>query len=324
MSESEELFRRPREATIRFSDVFGNIPLADSLQNIPDFDAVLTDAVRNTGRFPDSTFPIGAWPELGDYALVLLDQLRNAQAEQSQSLQASGHPDAEALRTSLGGAVLAVINCAPRTDSHRRTGENGDTFYVGLTKAGNEIYGQLKFFRGIHARGWLKELFKIPNEGGLWQEREQFRSSYVTQARLRPNILEQAEPNQVPDIELDGRLAYVDKFGNAKIEVKDIKEAQAGLEPGKKAELRIGEGAGIVAVRAVRSLSEIPEEEIGLYINPTEDSPQSGPGYLELARRVGDPNHTSKHAYAELSRKVSPEGIVRPDEWSRINIELAA
>src|SRR5689334_11291390 len=157
-------FENRREATIQFSDVFGELPAMDG-NALPDFDAVLTAQVRNTNRWRDMHFPTGAWPELGDYGAVLLDQLRQEQIDNSlvaaRLTDGSLQPDLEALKVSLESTLVGVVNCAPRRADHHEKGVNGDEFHVGITTSGVEIYAQLPYFRGLKARGRLTKLFRI-------------------------------------------------------------------------------------------------------------------------------------------------------------------
>ena len=322
-------FERAREATIQFNDVFGVLPVAaaGSTEPLVDFDAELTAQVRNTGSFRDAQYPIGTWPALGDYGVVLLEQLR-----QEQQLKAAGlgldvealdsqlHPDYLALCQSLSGALIAIVNKAPRTNGQSHNGRNGEEFYVGITQAGNEVYGQLPHFRGLKARGWLSQLSRIPNDAGVWQPGEQFRSSYVSALRPTPEILEQVDASEVPKIEQDIRLAYVDTFGNVRLEVANLDSALDHLKRQEVIRLQVGDG-GTVEAHAVERLTDIPRGDLGIYGNPSERNAADGAGYLELVRRVNEPNGHSQHAYHSLVSQVSrqPEGLA-VSCWEGINL----
>lgn len=302
-------FNQPREATIQFSDVFGTLPSNDCYQPITDFDAALTAQVRNTNRFVDAQFSIGSWPELGDYGAVLLEQLRQEQRDTAESLglttedqhREDVHPDFRALAQSLGRTLVAIVNCAPRTNRHQENDHNGDEFYVGITNAGNEIYAQLPYFRGLRARGLLTTLFRIPNDAGVWTPGEQFRSSIVTQARTKPELLEPVNIEQIPKFEFDARVAYADKFGNVRLEVADIEHARAQLSKNKRVSLHVG-ALGTLRADVVQRLIDIAEGQLGIYSNPSEKATEQGPGYLELARRVSKPNEHTAHAYTTLTQ----------------------
>lgn len=321
-------FERRREATIQFSDVFGDLPVSARKPGIPDFDAVLTAQVRNTGRFSDAYFPIGDWPALGDYAAVLIEQLRADQLSSHQNINAKTHPDEAALAASLGAAVVAIVNCAPRRADHHQEGENGDAFFVGLTAGGAEVFAQLPYLRGLHARGQLRELYMIPNDSGVWAPGEQFRSSCVTQARRSPEILEPVgldESCPIPALELDGRVAYADKFGNIRLEVKNIQALQDVLSPDNKVVLDIDGMAQLTDVLAVKQLTDIPEGKLGIYRNPADNHGDEGVAYLELVRRVSNPNNSASHAYASLVQQIADDPTsFNPAEWENINITIEA
>lgn len=333
MAEFDE-FRRRREATIRFSDVFGEPPINGSprLQPLHDFDAHLTDQVRQVNRFIDAQYGIGSWPATGDYAAVLLEQLRAEQITKANRLGlVSGaeidendlHPDDITLLRSLGGAVVAVINHAPRTDEHRIKHQNGDGFYAGVTTSEVEIYGQLAFFRGLNARGFLKSFYEIPEKNPIWVPGEQFRSSFVSQARQYPEILEPKPLSEVPALDLEGRVAYADKFGNVRLEIAQVEQFKELLTPGNAVRLTVdgkdlGERIGVY-----NELPEIPEDQLGLYHNPSEERVEAGVAYYELARRVSGPNNNHNHAYSTLALTASRQrDIISPSDWERIEIQI--
>ena len=321
---------KPREATIQFNDVYGELPLfpqpngilrsllADTIrqEGVDDFDAKLTTQVRNTGRWVDEKFQIGAWPALGDYGVVLLDQLRQHQIDAFREQRAGyahssaleEHPDYTALANSVGKmAVVGVVNWAPRTAEHQQKKKNGEEFYMGVSAAGVEIFAQMRFFRGLHARGRLEHLFRIPNDSGVWPRGEQFRSSIVSQARSRPDVLQKVSLSEVPKLKLNGRLAYVDKFGNVRLEMRNSRDTARAFKGRKEINLVMCAAGypekkyGYIAnINIVSHLVEIPEGELGIYFNPADPSVKSGPHYVELVRRVSDPNANAGHAYEAL------------------------
>lgn len=331
-------FTHEREATIQFSDTFGALPVGgqDAVSHLTDFDAALTAEVRNTGRFRDSQHAIGAWPSLGDYGAVLLTELRQQQIDKAESLgidvpnignlKPKGlHPDIIGLIRSLKRVPVGVVNCAPRRHDHHTNGQNGDEFYVGVSKNGVEIYGQPNYLRGLRARKVLKELFRIPNNSGLWVPGEQFRSSCITQARATPEVLEAAPLSDIPELDLEGRVAYVDTFGNVRLEVADARVVQSKLaaQEGGRALLEIDQRVSKLAVYVVTSLFEIPEGELGIYRNPTDGPATKGPGYLELVKRVSEPTGNKNHAYAELVSHLTDDPVAfDPTNWDKINIDI--
>lgn len=316
---------REREATVQFSDVFGSLPTGSGATH--DFDAVMTAQLRNAGRFVDAHFPIGDWPMLGDYAAVLLEHLRALQTDTLERFEqaAPGHPDAATLRNSLQKAVVVVVNSAPRRSDHHAQNKNGDEFYLGLTQSGVEVYAQLPYFRGLKARGLLASLHRIPNDGGVWPAGEQFRSSCVTQARVFADVLEPTNLDAIDDITLDGRLAYTDKFGNVRLEVKDIAALLPLLHPGGRATLHVGDTGNTIPVHIVQRMTDIPEGEYGVYYNPADVAVQTGPAYLEFVRRVSTPNTYAEHAYATLVSCVTNDpSSFDARSWDSVNIRLTA
>lgn len=331
-------FAKEREATITFNDVHGQIPVGpDSFTPITDFDAELTDQVGNTGHFRDAQYGIGQWPALGDYGAVLLDQLRGQQIDDlhfdvdKSELQINDpdllHPDLARIFRSLGSAVVGVVNSAPRTKEHHEKNQNGEEFYGGVTKNGVEIFAQLPYFRGLNARGNLRSLFRVPNDARLWTPGEQFRSSVVSRARRFPERLEEVDDidSVAPSLEHDGRLAYVDRFGNVRLEVANVDQAAQTLVPGGGVRLRAIDRGAELKLTAVTRMTDIAEGELGIYHNPADPDNRSGAGYLELVRRVSDPNNADNHAYASLRDAVvgDTQGFKLQD-WEEVNLEIDA
>ncbi len=327
-----DMFTRPREATIQFSDVFGAIPGMEHFDasSLYDFDAELTAQVRNAGKFHDAQFSIGYWPELGDYGAVLLEELRRYQQHEIQRKDAAAsgvpeHPDTKVLRRSVDNAVVAVVNCAPRTHIHQEQNLNGDEFHVALTESGLEVYAQLPYFRGLQARGWIKEFYRIPNDSGAWPEGEQFRSSCVTQVRSNTRVLVEEATSVIPSLDLPIRVAYVDKFGNVRLECAELGMLQEHLVPGNTVRLEMESGKRGIVAHVVNRLTDIPEGEVGLYRNPADDPATTGPGYLEFVRRVSNPNGHTAHAYATLIAATGIEsGIFTPAVWRECALSISA
>ena len=334
---SVEPLSRVREATIQFSDVFGEIPtpLVASAPVLPDFDAILTAKVRNCGHFTDSQFAIGAWRELGGYGAVLIEELRWGQLaraleygldpavlDEDTNLHVL-HPDVAMLARSLTRAIVVVVNSAPRTADHHARSENGDEFYVAVTRSGVEVYAQAHFLAGLAARSWITALFRIPNGSGAWADGEQFRSSCVTQVRSRTELLVKEDLSVIPLFEAGGRVAYADTFGNVRVEVPHLRELAQRLATGGSATVT-ADGGRPLEVRVVSRLTGIPEGELGLYLNPADVVESEGPGYLELARRVSSPVNNPTNAYRTLVESLGedPAGF-DPAQWSRRSISIS-
>ncbi len=326
-----DMFTRPREATVQFSDVFGAIPGMEhhDASSLYDFDAELTAQVRNAGKFHDAQFSIGYWPELGDYGAVLLEELRRYQKQELLRKRSGGsagpeHPDVLVLHTSVERAVVAVVNCAPRTNVHQELNLNGEEFHVAITSSGLEVYAQLPYFRGLQARGWIEEFYRIPNDAGAWPEGEQFRSSCVTQVRSNTGVLVQEDTAVIPSLDLPIRVAYVDKFGNVRLECADMGKLQELLMPGRAVNLEVEGGRHSITAHVVKRLTDIPEGEVGLYRNPADDPVASGPGYLEFVRRVSNPNGHAAHAYATLIAATGVDAAVfTPDVWRQCALAIS-
>lgn len=331
-------FDRPRGATIVFSDVFGDIPIGERApKSIVDFDAVITDDVNNQGRFHNGQFPIGAWPEIGEYGAVLVEHLRESQMERAEKegvdsdnledVIAEGglHPDILTLAESLLKTVVVVVNHAPRTADHHASRKNGDEFYAGITQSGVQVFAQLPYFRGLQARGLLRDFYRIPNNSGLWIPKEQYRSSSVTQARTRPELLQPADPNQIPQPELEGRVAYADFFGNVRLEVKNVKPLRDLLAEARQVRLRIDGVKQALMLAVGSSLEDNDPNQLSIYFNPADKPADQGPAYVEIARRVDDPVGNQDHAYSRLSRLAAKgSGLIDPRQWNNLNIEIDA
>jgi hypothetical protein len=323
---SVESFGLPRESTLQFNDVYGPLPV-DGLSIPPpdDFDAVVTSVVRNTGGFQDREFAISdGGGVLGNYATVLVDDLRHQQREQAMEVldglgvtdiadlspeqRASVHPDDETRLRSLETAVVAVVNEAPRTSDHHQTGQNGNDFYVATTNSGVEVYGQAHLLSSLDARGRIETLHRVPN-GRVWPEGEQFRSSVVSDARRHPEVLEEVPRDEnwpVPVLPDGTRLAYADKFGNVRVETSDIHATSKVLSGAERVDLVLEDGqVAIGGLHVVSRLTDIPEGDVGVYVNPADREVENGPGYLEIVRRVSDPNgDTQPRAYHQLAENV--------------------
>lgn len=318
-----------REATIQLSDTFSEGWAPEGAPPVADFDSLLTAQVRNAGRFVDVQSPIGAWPHTGNYGAVLLAQLREEQQRLYgvyEDHKRTGLPDAEVLRESLDSTVVGVVNWAPRTKKHNQNGQNGEDFY--LAQLGNEtgelnlqILSQLPFLSGVASRGLISNLWRVRDNNPVWPKGEQFRSSIVSQLRNFPEGLEWQPTSVVPDLaQLGLYLAFADKYGNSRLE----KPADLDLPelPGASVQLKV-DGHELIA-HGVTRLTEIPEDELGIYINPADPRTAGLPHYVELVRRVSDPNNPSNSAYETLRRKVMPEDSKQHPNWAEVEFEVAA
>lgn len=320
-----------REATIQLSDTFSEGWAPEGAPPIADFDSLLTAQVRNAGRFVDIQSPIGAWPHTGNYGAVLAAELRHEQQRLYAGYVEDGLsdlPDAQVLRRSLERDVAFVINHAPRTKKHHEAGQNGEDFYIAELgseeqRLGLQIFSQLPFLSGVAARGLVQNLWRVRDRNATWPKGEQFRSSIVSQLRNRPNDLEwQPHPELViPEIARHGiHLAFADKYGNSRL------ERRGGLAipelPGADIQLRV-DGKPLRA-HGVTRLTEIPEDELGIYANPADRERPNRPGYIEFVRRVSNPNDPRNSAYETLRRTAAPEGSSQHPDWSQVEIEIAA
>jgi len=310
----EKYLARPVRGIVHFNDVFSEREI--------DFDAELTVIFRNLGNFSDLTFPIGANPKLADYGAVLLDELLG---EEKRIINKIKEVSGCTIGNDLSGkAVLSIINCAPRNSETAGNGKNGKDFHLAITENGVEIYAvPLERLSALETRNKILALFRIPNEKHPFFDgkREQFRSSIITTTRYCPEILEPVfqyenkneliaakksgkHPRVIPEQVRIAEIAYIDKFGNIRLSVKDINEFSAGFgdkEIGDKVEIKIGNSKNIDAYY-VNSLSEIPEGELGIYRNVADGESDCSAGYWEIAKKSKNPNN-EKLSAAEIFNK---------------------
>jgi hypothetical protein len=319
---------RPREATIQLSDTFSEGWAPAGAPPVADFDSLITAQVRNTGQFVDVRSPIGAWPHTGNYGAVLLAELRQEQQRLYsvyENYSRTELPDARVLADSLDQTVVGVINWAPRTEEHHSKGQNGEDFYMAElgTDEGAlniQLFSQLPFLAGVAGRGLISKLWRVRDDNPVWPCGEQFRSSIVSQLRNFPEGVEWVSSGSAT-IDQPGSLslAFADKYGNGRL------EKPAGIElpelPGNTFCLRV-DGRDI-AISGVRRLTEIPENELGVYANPADIARPDRPHYLELVRRVSNPNDPRNSAYETLRRTVLPDSPQHPD-WRQVEMEIVA
>jgi hypothetical protein len=312
----EKYLTRLVRGTVHFNDVFSEREI--------DFDAELTVIFRNLGNFSDLTFPIGKNPKLADYGAVLLDELLGEEKRIIKKIkEVSGRVIGEGLPDK---AVLSVINCAPRNSKTTGNGKNGKDFHLAITENGVEIYAvPIERLSALETRNKILALFRILNEAHpLFDgKREQFRSSIITTTRYCPEILEPVfqyenrneliaakksgkHPRVIPEQKNLAEIAYIDKFGNIRLSVKDNDEFFAGFAGkgiGGRVKVKIGESKNIIA-HYVNSLSEIPEGELGIYRNVADGDDDGSAGYWELAKKSKDPNNEKQPA-SEILREAN-------------------
>lgn len=316
----QQLLTRQIGNQIHFNDVFTDHQV--------DFDAILTVAFRNLGRLQDQYFSIGQNPNSAIYGINLVHDLIKEQARLSkeirnhQPLNTLNHlPDLEK------EAIISVINCAPRSSTHTQSGQNGQDFHLAITSTGLEIYSvPLDGLASLEARNQILALYRIPTAEHQFfnGQHEQFRSSIIVTTRYCPEILQpifqyqsqtellaakanKAHPQAIPPLP-KARLAYLDKFGNARLEIADpiqITKLSQETTRGQSRKLQINQH--IIEAHFVNSLKEIPNNQLGFYYNVADqqDNQEANPQpiYLELVKKSDLPNQetqTAGHLLNEL------------------------
>ena len=196
--------------------------------------------------------------------------------------------------------VVGVINWAPRTDKHREAGQNGEHFYLAELDNNIQILSQLRFLEGVASRRLVRALWRVRDDNPIWPGGEQFRSSIVSQVRNFPEGLVSEPLSVLPKSERGyAYAAFGDKYGNVRLEVPaDVTIPE--IERSKIYHLTIdGKELEEDVIGATR-LTDIHESQLGLYANPADMNKPDVPRYLELVRRVSDPNDPSNSAYATL------------------------
>lgn len=331
LAQTREQLWRPVDGQVHFSDVFPATPGGEAWWQQADFDAGLTVAVESSG-FPDMLqIPIGERSWMAPYGLVLVDDLVCARQDRVGGLDQAGegdiaklHPDvARELRAS-SLAVIALANYAPRDDQSVAGGANGSDFYLAITDAGTEIITTpLSFLRGLDARDRITSLYRIPTKGHpeFDGDHEQFRSARVGRTRRHADHLapvfeyktrealvaakkDGTHPEVIPVDQRAGHIAYVDKFGNVRVELKHAEVLRT---------LRIGEAATLLVknagdeykldVEAASDLRSAPLGRLAVYHNVSDhvDGGSTTTGYAELIARVnGNPSTSKETAIFQL------------------------
>jgi hypothetical protein len=128
----------------------------------------------------------------------------------------------------------------------------------------------------------------------------------------------------IPALTQQGRVAYADKFGNVRLEMADAKDTAEKLQVGSKVSLHLGEEVRLDNLHVVSRLTDIPEGELGVYYNPADPITSGQPHYVELVRRVSNPNTNSEHAYATLVSCLGNSAKVFVPKWDGIDIRITA
>lgn len=306
-SHTLELLKRPSRAIIHFNDVY--------IEREVDFDAKLTTVFRNLGCLGDHFIPIGANLKLSEYGAVLVSELIDEQLRILSTIEQ--YQPVPHLRRLRNEAVLCIINNAPRSKADTAAGKNGKDFYLAITTSGLEIYSvPVTRLRALETRNKILALYRIPNEHHkiFDGKREQFRSSIITTTRYIPDILETvyeyasseavlkakqagSHPQLIPHQEFLAELAYVDKFGNVRLSIKNTQEFLArfgGKQIGDTIHLAVGDSTSIEVLYA-NSMSMVPSGGIGLYQNVADHIDETNPAsYWELIVKVDDPNKKTR------------------------------
>lgn len=312
---TQEQLLRPTNSQIHFSDVFPEITAKDELAwwRRTDFDSRLTVAAESGGLPALEQVPIGMRPWLGRYGLLLVDDLLRSRQQRLQ--QSSSHPDFIKELRSSEGAAIAVANYAPRDDANTEQGSNGSDFYLATTTSGLEVYTTpLSFLSGLEARNRITSLYRIPTKGHpeFNGDQEQFRSARIVRTRRHPDHLvpifeyesveelleakaQDTHPGVIPVDKRTGNIAFIDKFGNIKVELSDVRQLQA-LKLGQEALLRVVNNSveDEVPVHVSTDLRSAPLGKLAVYANDSDYLDRdSSTGLIELITRVNDNPSTS-------------------------------
>jgi hypothetical protein len=323
---------RPTASLTAFSDVFP--------KNERDFDAELTSQYRHLGVDPSGfdAYGIGHNPQEALYASVLIDDLvaeRRRLIIQALEGSAKPHPDVlKAQDKAANFSPQVILNCAPRSKETTENGANGTDFYLAITDNGVEIYATpVELLSALETRNRIIGLYQIPTAELPFTDgsKEQFRSSIVGNVRLRPQVLQPvyeykdraqliaakaagAHSEIIPTQGPLAQIAFVDKFGNVRLSVRDSEAFRQQLEQVQSQDgavrLEVEAGAS-QPVRLVQSLRELEDFELGLYENVADHpDPHSKAAYWELVRRLPDPNQGGgNHSAADLL------GARNPSSW---------
>lgn len=316
---TQELLSSPLKTQIHFSDVFPEIAHEEeeAWWRRTDFDSRLTVAAESGGFSALEQIPVGIRPWLGRYGLLLVDDLLRSRAQ--RLAKGSTHSDfLQELRDSEK-ATIAVANYAPRDDENIAHGSNGSDFYLATTASGLEIYTTpLNFIRGLEARNRITSLYRIPTKGHpeFNGDQEQFRSARIVRTRRHPDHLvpifeyesvdelvnakaEGVHPNIIPVDKRSGHIAFIDKFGNIKVELSDLQQLQS-LTLGRQVTLRVVNKGMVheMPIHVSSDLRSAPLNQLAVYANGSDFIDRgSNTGLIELITRVnGNPSTSTDTA----------------------------
>lgn len=320
--------RKPIVGQVRFSDVYAETTslAEEAWWRKTDFDAELTDEVESSGFPKAKQIPVGLRPWLTNYGLILADDLLRSRNQRAAKLD-NDHPDALKEQEESAGAIVALANYAPRDNDNVAHDSNGSDFYLAITDAGLEIYATpLSFLRELEARNRIIALYRIPTKGHpqFNGEHEQFRSARVIRSRRHPEHLvpvfeynshddllrakeQGTHPQVIPREDRPGHLAFVDKFGNIKLELQDT-QAITNRKVGETMTLHITNKGKTYEfeVHIAENLRSAPLGKLAMYANCSDhDDSSSNVGLVELITRVnGNPSTATDTAIFQLLEQI--------------------
>jgi hypothetical protein len=327
LEQTQWALQRPIDGQVRFSDVYSETTeLTDPYWwRRTDFDARLTDEVESSGFPKSEQIPIGHRRWLVSYGLVLVDDLvrsRNARVEDIEDNE-NVHPDIRREIDSRAKAVVALANYAPRDDNSTMGDTNGLDFHLAITDSGLEAYTTpLEFLSGLESRHRITALYQIPNRDHpeFNGDHEQFRSARVIRTRWHPKhlvpvfeytnrkeVIEAKQngnhPDVIPTDPRMGRIAYIDKFGNVRLEVRNRRQITE-QKPGKQVTLVVTSGTQEheYGVHISEDLRSSPLGKLAVYANCSDHIDEgTETGYVELAVRVnGNPSQANNTGIDQL------------------------
>lgn len=190
------------------SDTYGGHEAWDPLKS-PDIDARIATDIRSCIEGVRREFDIFGGEFITDHVLRTIVKLHGENGDDC-----------------VIGTTGVFINHEPRTTQ----GQNGNSFYLA------EVGPQIKVVATpVGALSAIKErvtaLYHLPNEdNGLYEAREQFRSSYTVVLLAADHGLKLVEDDPkivIPDYPSGCRLAYVDRFGNLVLYEHSVKEEKS-------------------------------------------------------------------------------------------------
>jgi hypothetical protein len=326
---------------VHFNDVFSEATSQDNptwWQNT-DFDAALTVLFKSTAPVSYQPIPIGIRPWFVSYGLVLLDDLVGSNSDHSDKLSQAPrlHADERAELELSRLATVAVANFAPRDDAHTRDNQNGEDFFLAVTTSGLEIYvTPLSFLSGLAKRNRIRALYRIPtaNHPEFNGDDEQFRSAVIARSRRHPDHLVPVyQYSDTPALSVakltgtheeiiptdirSGHIAFVDKFGNVKLEEPKISRL-GNMAVGREVGLQIIQDGKRyeLPVYVAKNLHSAPSETLVIYQNCSDRTANGEDvGFVELMTRVNDenPSTTRKTTMFKLLELIPDLDISRAD-----------